>query len=151
MSKLYCTVCQFCRAEDPVVDTSVNVVLPRKDETTSLAKLLESTGQGQLLSDYECPNPQCKQRGRTVERYQLEETSKYLIVQAPRVGEKLDTNGRSMVDNDGDKVSTKIHEKVQFPEGAINLSALLPEDQQAEGPKYEIFGMILHRGGRSVL
>lgn len=88
----------------------------------------------------------CDKRNRTIERYEVEQTSKYLIVQAPRVGDEMDSEGNVIVDDNGDTISAKIHEKIEFPRNIIDLSALMPEQKQTEGTKYELFGMVMHRG-----
>lgn len=75
-------------------------------------------------------DPRCNETNGTIERYQLEGTSKYLIVQVPQVGEKLDKEGNTVVDDKGDKLSVKIHEKVQSPRGVVDLSALLLGDKE---------------------
>lgn len=143
---LYCTACQFSKDEDPVVHLSMNVVLPRNEGTSTLANRVMSIGDGQLLEDCQCLSAKCDNRNRTIERYEVEQTSKYIIVQAPRVGEELVSEGKTLVDENGNKISTKIHEKIEFPRDIIDLSGLMPEDKQTEGAKYELFGMVMHRG-----
>lgn len=68
----------------------------------------------------------------------------------PRVGEKLDKEGRIEVSDKRDLVPAKIHDKIQFPKDVVDLSTLMPENQRMKNANYELFGMVMHRGIQSV-
>ena len=123
---------------------SVDVVLPQDQQSTSLPGLLKSLRSRQRLDGYKCDS--CESRDTTLEKAYLKESSKYLIVQVPRVGTKLDKAGRPVVDINGNPVTVKVNTKIKFPIKPVDLMPFHLKGQREGSSMYEVFGVVEHGG-----
>ena len=144
--KLLCKNCGHTRdlASQPMADClGLRVVLPTSEKTTTLNELLEHTTTSELLEDRLCEG--CDRADTTTQRPLIKKLPKYLIVQAPRARHMEDHCGRV---SSRRSIVQKIHTSVRVPAVALDLSSLLMSTESSEAHRYEVFGIVEHKGDR---
>ena len=119
----------------------LRVVLPTSENTTTLGKLLEQTKIRELLEGRTCEG--CERADTTTQRSLIKKLPQYLIVQAPRARHMKDNQGWV---NSRRSVVQKIHTSVRVPAVDLDLSSLLMSTESSEAHRYEVFGIVEHKG-----
>lgn len=147
--KLQCAICKKKRFVSCVDDWSLSVNLPASGSSQSLGGLLNGMNPSEIRLGSTCTS--CN-RPNVVEGTSIvNETSKYLIVQAPRITVKTDEKGQIVLDKNQRTTEFKVHTKIDFPNKPLDLSAMLGVGSGSDGTKYEVFGMVEHVGSRYAL
>ena len=136
MLQLECTNCKATKDMDNQDFVSLNVVLPPSNGVTTLEELIRRVRARVVLADYRCDC--CEERDSTVEQHWLRKTSKYIIVQAPRVGSKWNKKGEYN--------KFKIHTKVAFPTEPLDLTDCFEDGADSTKCQYEVISIVEHNG-----
>ena len=132
MECAYCDYEKHTKAEEFAV---LEVTPPRQRKPVTLLELLQ--GKLQEFNDFDYKCDKCGQRNGSYQNYVIQKLAEYLILDTQRFEKNQGRPSDSL---------TKVRTPITFPDGTIDLSALLPEDQQQDGAQYELFSMIIHKG-----